>query len=379
MVPLLEDEDEDDALLAPELPVEVVLAVPLVEPAEVLELVLALPLEPPEPVDELLEPDPPTLAFEHPASSATLSATTRFRMRSSPTFDSRGRSRASCGSDNPFSKITASGCGGWYDRAMTTERRQWDAEAYRRISAPQQRWGMQVLASLALRGDETVLDAGCGTGNLTKLLAAGVPRGKVLALDASPQMLEVARRELASFGERVQVVEADLGKLELKEVADVIFSSATFHWVLDQDALYAGLFRALRPRGLLLSQCGGEGNLAIVKSRAAALVAEKWASSFDGWSYPAYFAGIEETGVRLRRAGFVDIDVSLTEAPTTFASAASFTEFLDKVVLAPMLARLPDDTARSEALEGLAQQFAKDPIPFTLDYVRLNVRARRPG
>lgn len=262
---------------------------------------------------------------------------------------------------------------------MTTERRSWDAEAYARIAVPQQRWGVQVLASLALRGDETVLDAGCGTGHLTRLLAEGVPRGRVIALDASPAMLEVARRELAGFGPRVEFLQADLGRLRLDGVADVIFSGATFHWVLDHDALFANLFRALKPGGLLLSQCGGEGNLAAVTGRARALFAERWPSALQGWRYPAYFAGVEETRARLQRAGFVEAEVGLAAAPTAFDGAASFREFLEKVVLTPMLARLPGDAARAEALDALAAQAGRDPAPYTLDYVRLNVRARRPA
>lgn len=259
------------------------------------------------------------------------------------------------------------------------EGRAWDAETYRRIATPQQRWGSAILAGIDLRGDETVIDAGCGAGNLTRLLAEAVPRGRVIALDVSPAMLDVARRELADLEPRVEVRQADLAALDMDQVADVVFSGATFHWVLDQDALYVNLFRALRPGGRLRAQCGGTGNLAQIKARAWALVRERWPGAIAGWSYPACFPGVDETRTRLERAGFTEADADLTQAPTTFDGADTFRKFVDTVILAPLLKRLPSDAARSEVLDALTAAAARDPTPYTLDYVRLNVRGVRPG
>src|SRR6266704_2621497 len=69
----------------------------------------------------------------------------------------------------------------------------WDAGAYDRLSGPQYAWGQRVLDRLGLRGDETVLDAGCGTGRLTALLLVRLPHGKVIAVDKSEAMLAEAR------------------------------------------------------------------------------------------------------------------------------------------------------------------------------------------
>ncbi len=139
--------------------------------------------------------------------------------------------------------------------------RDWDAATYHRISEPQVTWGRRVLDRLPLRGDETVLDAGCGTGRLTAELLERLPRGRVLALDNSPAMLAAAREYLAPrFGDRVSFVLADLQELAdrpLPEPVDAIFSTAAFHWVLDHPRLFRGLYRALRPGGRLVAQCGG--------------------------------------------------------------------------------------------------------------------------
>jgi trans-aconitate 2-methyltransferase len=258
------------------------------------------------------------------------------------------------------------------------EGRIWDAETYRRIAAPQQRWGAAILAGIDLRGDETVIDAGCGAGNLTRLLAEAVPRGRVIALDVSPAMLEVARRELKPFGARVDIRQVDLSRLEMDREADLIFSSATFHWILEQDSLYRNLFRALKPGGRLHAQCGGAGNLARIKANAEALVRERWPRAVEGWSYPAYFPGVDETRSRLEKVGFQEIEVGLSQAPTTFEGGKAFREFVQTVILTPLLSRLPSDEARNEALDALTTAAGRDASPYTLDYVRLNVRAVRP-
>ena len=138
--------------------------------------------------------------------------------------------------------------------------RDWDGASYDRISAPQEALGRAVLARMELRGDETVLDAGCGSGRVTEALLERLPRGRVIAVDASPSMVEQARGASAG-SERVEVRQMDLLELELEEPVDAILSTATFHWILDHDALFRRLHAALRPGGQLVAQCGGEGNI----------------------------------------------------------------------------------------------------------------------
>src|SRR6478609_419541 len=119
-----------------------------------------------------------------------------------------------------------------------SEVRDWDGATYDRISTPQQAWGREVLERLPLRGEETVLDAGCGSGRITEMLAARLPRGRVIAVDASPAMVDAARQRL---GEQADVRVMDLVDLELGEPLDAILSTATFHWIADHERLFARL------------------------------------------------------------------------------------------------------------------------------------------
>jgi trans-aconitate 2-methyltransferase len=133
--------------------------------------------------------------------------------------------------------------------------REWNAAEYHRLSSPQFQWGQRVLSELPLNGTECVLDAGCGTGKLTQLLMQNLPRGRVLGLDLSRNMVQLARHNLrAEFGDRVQFVAADLIALPFCNAFDGIFSTAAFHWVLDHNALFSNLFAALRPGGWLHAQ-----------------------------------------------------------------------------------------------------------------------------
>ena len=218
---------------------------------------------------------------------------------------------------------------------------------------------------LPLAGDERVLDAGCGTGRVTELLAARLPRGHVVALDASASMVEAARGRLAPFGDRVEFVVADLARpLPLSEPGDAILSTATFHWLPDHDVLFANLAAVLRPAGWLVAQCGGAGNIASIHRVLAGIG--------DGWLGATYYATPLDTARRLEAAGFVDVECWLTDEPTRFEPGEPFETFLRTVILGPQVDRLPED-ARGAYVHDVATRLG-EPV---VDYVRLNVDARR--
>lgn len=261
---------------------------------------------------------------------------------------------------------------------MTPAGREWDADVYQRISSPQVAWGRGVLSRLELKGDETVVDAGCGTGRLTSELLERLPAGRVIAIDLSANMLDVARRELAPrFTGRVYFAQCHLLDVCVAPVADVVFSTATFHWVLDHPRLFRELRGMLVPGGRLVAQCGGGPNLTRVHDRAMALMKTRpFVRSLAAWSDPWEFADAGTTEARLREAGFTEIETWLESAPTPLPDAAGFAEFARAVVLRPYLAILPDDSSRAAFIDELTSQFEKDASPFVFDYWRLNISAR---
>lgn len=256
--------------------------------------------------------------------------------------------------------------------------REWDARTYHAVSEPQFEWGKRVLATLELAGAENVLDAGCGTGRLTALLAERLHSGRVVALDRSMNMVQLASSTLRPSGERAAVVLADLVALPFVGAFDVVFSTATFHWVLDHDRLFANLFRALKPGGRLHAQCGGGRNLARLHERAIALTrSPEFAPDFAGWTDPWNYSSATDARVRLANAGFVDVGTWLEEAPASFTDAESFRVFIRTVVLRPFLAPIGDEQRRAAFVDHVVDAAARDDPPYTLDYWRLNITARR--
>jgi trans-aconitate 2-methyltransferase len=250
--------------------------------------------------------------------------------------------------------------------AINTGSREWDAETYDAISDPQFNWGMEVLERLELRGDETALDAGCGSGRVTEQLAKKLPGGRIVAVDGSEAMIAKARERL---GTRATYIVSDLSGLTLPEPVDLVFSTATFHWIVDHDRLFARLRECLAPGGRLVAQCGGEGNVA-EHARAIATVASRpeYAPHFEGMAAMWNFAAPGPTESRLRAAGFTEARCWLEPKPYAPADPLRFTM---TVTLGPHLARLPEQSRQpfAEAVLELCEQ------PLVLDYVRLNIEA----
>jgi trans-aconitate 2-methyltransferase len=251
---------------------------------------------------------------------------------------------------------------------MNAGPREWDAQTYDRVSDPQFHWGVEVLERLDLDGDEYVMDAGCGSGRVTARLLERLPNGRVLCVDASESMIAKAREAL---GDRADYLVADLAELKIERPVDVIFSTATFHWVPDHDRLFSRLQAALRPGGHLVAQCGGEGNVARhARNIITVATRPEFIEHFEEMDMMWNFAPPDETEERLRRAGFEHVKCWLEDKPVQPEHPYDFTT---TVTMGPHLARLPEDLRRSfaEAVLELEDE------PLVLNYVRLNIDARR--
>lgn len=247
--------------------------------------------------------------------------------------------------------------------------RDWDASTYDRISDPQVAMAGPVLDRLVLRGDETVLDAGCGSGRVTQLLLERLPQGHVVAVDAAPSMVGEAS---AALGDRATVFQSDLQQLTVPEPVDAAFSNAVFHWVPDHQLLFDRLFAALKPGGQLVAQCGGAGNIDRLRALAAEVASEEpYASALTAWSDPWNYATPADTRTRLETAGFTDVDTWLEPWPVDPPEPR---EYLRTVCLGHHLAALPENL-RDPFLDTVIDRYGD---PATLEYIRLNITARRP-
>ena len=247
----------------------------------------------------------------------------------------------------------------------------WDAQTYDQISAPMTRMGTTVLDRLQLIGNETVLDAGCGSGRVTAKLLDRLPSGHVVALDGSDAMLAEARTNLVGYGKRVSYLRADLSH-DLPEFGpvDAILSTATFHWVSGHAGLLKRLATRLRPAGQLIAQWGGFGNVANVIDALDSVKSDFPELSY--WEGPWWFPRPDEVTTLLHDAGFDVQRAWLTPEFVTLDTHEELERYLATPVLVAHLDRVaPEDRAR------LVTKVA-DALPArTINYVRMNVVATR--
>ncbi len=258
--------------------------------------------------------------------------------------------------------------------------RDWDGSSYDRVSATMEALGLEVLSRLQLSGDELVLDAGCGSGRITKALIGQLARGHVIAVDESASMIAAARRRLGALAldpglasdrtdGRVELRVGDLLQLELEQPVDAILSTATFHWIADHDRLFTRMRAALAPDGRLVAQCGGEGNIEILRDKADAVLAHApYAEHFRDWRAPWNYASAEQTRQRLLAARFGSAHCWLQPAPREPEEPR---EYLSTIVLGPHVQQLPEQL-RERFLDDVLAALGK---PVVVDYVRLNIDA----
>jgi trans-aconitate 2-methyltransferase len=246
----------------------------------------------------------------------------------------------------------------------------WDAATYDRLGTAVHGFGRALMQRLELRGDETVLDAGCGSGVVTRALLERLPEGRVVAVDSSPAMVERARAELAREP-RATVELADLVSLQLPEPVDAVFSSAVFHWIADHERLFARLHEALRPGGALLAQCGGQGNIADVRQALERVQAQvPFAEHLAGWPGPWNYSAPNVACERLERAGFVAVAAA---THIEHVSSGEPERYMSTIILGGHLDRLPAEL-HDRFVDRVMAEMAR---PGELDYVRLTLSARR--
>jgi trans-aconitate 2-methyltransferase len=212
-------------------------------------------------------------------------------------------------------------------------RLEFDAQYYRRASAHQQEWGARLIAELDLQGHEHILDVGSGDGSLTRNLAAGVPRGSVLGLDASARMVEAAQ---GLQEPNLQFVRGDILDADFREEFHVVFSSATLHWVQDHGRLLRVLYRAVKPGGLVRLSFAGDGNCSRLIATLRELMAEPgYRAAFGGFAWPWYMPAVEEYDRLVREVPFCDARVWGEVADRHFPSVEAMVGWIDQPSLVP--------------------------------------------
>lgn len=259
------------------------------------------------------------------------------------------------------------------------KRTYWDAETYERIGTPMRRWAQAVIDDLGLKGDETVLDAGCGSGSVTLDLLAKLPKGKIYAVDSSLQMIQKLENTLRERDiTNVIPIQSDLTKLYLNEQVDIVFSNAVFHWIQDDDGLFGSLARATRSGGKLRAQCGGAGNNRRLMTATREVESRAPYNEFlRGRVDSRKYRSSEQGKQALSRNGWREVRADTFESPVTFDDENAAVLYLRTIILQQQAAALPDNLSDRFLRDVIAEVEAKHGQPFVADYVRLDLWATR--
>jgi trans-aconitate 2-methyltransferase len=254
----------------------------------------------------------------------------------------------------------------------------WDARTYDKVSSNVQlEWGRKLLEKRRWVGNEIVMDAGAGSGNLTKILADKVPQGYVYAVDADSNMVQEAKSNLSGC-RNVQVMQSSMDKVNLPTEVDMIFSNAALHWVLDQEGVFLHFWKLLKPNGELLIDYGGHGNL----ERPLLVIfkimqSEQFKEHFANWKQSWYFPKPNETESLLQKVGFKEIQVDLSSQITSFPDRQSFATFVRTVIMKPFLGYLPDANRKEQFIDAVLNEFEGQGWPWSLEFIRLTISARK--
>jgi len=251
---------------------------------------------------------------------------------------------------------------------------KWDAKEYHKNSKNQKRWAEGLLAQIPLKGNESVLDVGCGNGRVTAMIAKKLPRGRVLGIDSSREMVAFATAFYKKQSKRLKFEKRNACRLGLRDEFDIVFSNSCFHWISDHRSLLKSIYSALKPGGRLCVRTGAARSFGRVIDVGDLLCrGKKWGRYFRGFKSPFYFAELVPFRALLKSCGFK------VRTIRTFIGYMKYNNSADlKASLRPIWAAYSSQVPkrrREEYLEELVSRYLEACPPDR--HGRINVRMRR--
>lgn len=237
---------------------------------------------------------------------------------------------------------------------------QWDAEDYHKSSSQQKKWALELLSRLELKGNERVLDVGCGDGKITAVISQHVPHGSVLGVDNSESMIKFAQKNFtqATFP-NLSFQTCDAEKLPFQNEFDVLVSFSALHWVHDHKAVLRGMHESLKPHGKILLSFGGKGNADGVEEAVQSVISQKkWRGFFKKFTFPWKFYDVEAYRKFLRDSGFFEKHLALVQKDMTHAGKEGFKSWLRTTHSLSYVEKLPREKHES-FIEDVGSAYVK--------------------
>ena len=263
---------------------------------------------------------------------------------------------------------------------------EWNAAEYARLSALQAAMAKEVLDLLRpkLRGDERILDVGCGNGKVTREIAAMLPKGSVVGVDASEKMVKFARAAVPNdpavpAPTNVIFDVMDARHLRFEMAFDLVVSFNALHWVPEDDQEYVlrGIYAALKPNGLAqlrLVPRGARKSLENVNEETAR--SSRYEKLFVGIRDPYLHMTAESYSVLAEQCGFQVESVRVKDNAWDFGSASAFHAFAS-VTFVEWLQHIPESDHSEFIADALDRYKIVAGDDHTFRYYQMDITARR--
>ncbi|MGD0784992.1 MAG: methyltransferase domain-containing protein [Sedimentisphaerales bacterium] len=249
---------------------------------------------------------------------------------------------------------------------------KWDAEEYSKNSGNQKRWADGLLKQIDFKGNEIVLDIGCGDGKITALIREKTPRGVVLGIDSSKDMIGLAKGRYDGKYKNMSFKKADACGLGFKNRFDIVFSNASFHWISDHNSLLKCIYQSLRPGGNLFVQMGAKGNFCDIVATGNKLIRrKKWRKYFKNFIFPYNFFAASAYRKLLRKYGFKINTIHTFSQYMEYDEKEKFKKSLSTIWM-PYMCKAPSGL-RGQFLDETVEQYLKDYPPNKNGWIRVKM------
>ena len=248
----------------------------------------------------------------------------------------------------------------------------WNPETYNKFKAERNAPFYELMSLVEISDGMKVIDLGCGTGELTRVLADHLPGSKVLGIDSSREMLansEDFKKEGLSFS--LKSIEDAINE---SSKYDLVFSNAAIQWIENHELLMKGIISLLDSDGQLAIQLPSNHNH-FTHSAIRALAAESpFREAMNGWSRPTWVLSIEDYAKILYENGLRDINVYEKVFPHILKDADALADWTSGTTMIPYIEKLPENFREefsNEYRKRLRNEFPSSPVfyPFKRTFI----------
>ncbi len=255
---------------------------------------------------------------------------------------------------------------------------EFDGKKYKAASKHQKEWGNDLISQLSFKGNETILDLGCGDGILTEQLSLCVPNGKVLGIDSSSSMIETAKMIDKN---NLTFAHMDMNEMNFENEFNLILSNAALHWVKDHNRLLKNTHRALKTCGRILWDFGGQGNcrhfIDVIQRKISEDVYWKYFKDFE---WPWFMPSKSQYAELIAAVGFSSCTIEEINRDRYFSNAAEMIQWIDQPSIVPFIQYIPHklrETFRREVIWEMLNETRQSNGTYFETFRRIKVYAEK--